>query len=130
MLGGIRYASMLLRGGAVLALLLGLGFWTAILPTNGLVLLHMILGLIVVGSVWYLGLAQAQRPGGSLGLTLATFLLGLLLAIVGLTQVRIEAAIHNVILVQIVHVLLALLAVGLGEMCTGRIRRAAATSAA
>ena len=130
MLGGIRYVSMLLRGGAVLALLLGLGFWTAILPTNGLVLLHMILGLIVVGSVWYLGLAQAQRPGGSLGLTLATFLLGLLLAIVGLTQVRVEAAIHNVILVQIVHVLLALLAVGLGEMCTGRIRRAVATSAA
>ena len=130
MLGGIRYVSMLLRGGALLALLLGLGFWTAILPTNGLVLLHMIFGLIVVGSVWYLGLAQAQRPGGSLGLTLATFLLGLLLAIVGLTQVKVEAAIHNVIGVQILHVVLALLAVGLGEMCTGRIRRATATSAA
>lgn len=129
MFGGIRFVSMLLRGGALLALLLGLGFWTAILPTNGLVLLHMILGLIVVGSVWYLGLAQAQRPGGSLGLTLATFLIGLLLAIVGLTQVRIEAAIHNVIGVQILHVALAVVVIGLGEMCTGRIRRGVATSA-
>lgn len=130
MLGGIRVVSMLLRGGFLLALLLGLGFWTAILPTGGLVLLHMLVGLIVVGSLWYLGLAQAQRAGGSLGLTLGTFLLGLLLAIVGLTQVRLEAALHSVLAVQIVHVLLAVLVVGLGEMCTARIRRAGAKSAA
>lgn len=130
MLGGIRSVSMVLRIAAVLALLLGLGFWTALLPTGALVLLHMLLGLIVIGSVWYLGLAQAQRPGGSLGLTLTTFLVGLLLAIVGLTQVRLEAAIHNVIGVQILHVLLAVVVIALGEMCTGRIRRAVATSAA
>jgi hypothetical protein len=130
MLGGIRIVSMVLRIAAVLALLLGLGFWTALLPTGALVLLHMLLGLVVIGSVWYLGLAQAQRPGGSLGLTLTTFLVGLLLAIVGLSQVRLEAAIHNVIGVQIVHVLLAVVVIGLGEMCTGRIRRAVATSAA
>lgn len=129
MLGGVRYVSMLLRGGFVVALLLGLGFWTAILPTNGLVLLHMLVGLIIVAAVWYLGLAQAQRPGGSLGLTVATFLMGLVLAIVGLTQVKMEAALHNALGVQIVHVVLALLVVGLGEMCTARMRRGAATRA-
>jgi hypothetical protein len=124
MFGGIRYASMLLRGAFVLALLLGLGFWTAIIPTGGLTLIHMLLGLIVVGSLWYLGLAQAQR-GGSLGVAVGTFLLGLLLAIVGLTQVSIEAALHTTTPIKIVHVLLALLAVGMGEMIVARMRRAA-----
>jgi hypothetical protein len=129
MLPGTRYASMALRGGFVLALLLGLGFWTNLLGQGGLVLLHMLLGLIVVGALWYLGLAQAQRPGGSLGLTIGTFILGLVLAIFGLTQVRLEAALHTVVAVQITHVILGLLAIGLGEMCNGRIRRSGATSA-
>lgn len=129
MLPGTRYASMALRGGFVLALLLGLGFWTNILSQGALVLLHMLLGLIVVGALWYLGLAQAQRPGGSLGLTIGTFILGLVLAIFGLTQVRLEAALHTVVAIQVTHVILGLLAIGLGEMCNGRIRRAGAPSA-
>ncbi len=126
MLPGTRFAAMALRAGFVLALLVGIGFWTRIItPSRGVTLVHILLGLVVVISLWYLGLAQAQR-GGSLGLTLGTFVLGLVLAIVGLTQVSLEAALHSVIGVQIVHVLLALAAVGLGEMCGGRIRRAAA----
>jgi hypothetical protein len=128
MLPGSRYASMVLRGAFVLALLLGLGFWTNIIPTNGLVVLHMLLGLAVVGSLWYLGLVQAQH-GGSLGLTLGTFVLGLILAIIGLTQTGIEAAIHTTVPVQITHVVLAFLAVGLGEMCGARIKRAGAKAA-
>jgi hypothetical protein len=127
MLPGTRYASLTLRAGFVLALLLGLGFWTNRIPTNGLVLLHMLLGLIVVASLWYLGLAQAQR-GGGLGLTLGTFVAGLALAIVGLTQVRLETSLP-VLAVQLIHVALALLAVGLGEMSNGRIRRAAQPAA-
>jgi hypothetical protein len=128
MLPGTRYASLALRAGFVLALLLGLGFWTSVLPTSGLVLLHMLAGLTVVASLWYLGLAQAQG-GGGLGLTLGTFVAGLALAIVGLTQVRLETALP-VLAVQLTHVALALLAVGLGEVSSGRIRRAAAQSAA
>lgn len=128
MFPGSRYAAMTLRGGFVLALLLGLGFWTSLIPTNGLVVLHMLIGLIVVAALWYLGLAQAQH-GGSLGITLGTFLLGLLLAIVGLTQTRIEAALHSVLAIQITHVVLALLAIGLGEMCAARIKRAEAKAA-
>lgn len=130
MLPGTRYASMALRGGFVLALLLGLGFWTNILSQSGLILLHMFLGLVVVGTLWYLGLAQAQRPGGSLGLAVGTFILGLAVAIVGLSQSRLEAALHAVVAVQITHLVLNVLAVGLGEMCNSRIRRAAAKSAA
>jgi hypothetical protein len=123
MLPGARYASMVLRGAFVLALLLGLGFWTTILSTGGLVLLHMLLGLVVVGSVWYLGLVQAQH-GGSLGLTLGTFVLGLVVVIFGLAQNGLETTFHSTLPVQIVHLALGLTAVGLGEMCSGRIRRA------
>ena len=127
MFPGTRSAALALRVGFVLALLFGLGFWTGIIPTGGLVLIHMLLGLVVVASLWYLGLAQAQA-GGSLGLTLGTFALGLLLAIVGLTQVGLEAALHTVVGVQIFHLLLGVAAVGLGEMCNGRIRRAATSA--
>lgn len=129
MLRGARYAAMTLRGGFVLALLLGLGFWTNIIPTGGLVLVHMLLGLVVVGSLWYLGLAQATA-GGSLGLTLGTFVLGLIVAIFGLAQVGIEAAVQSTLPIQITHVVLGLLAIGLGEMCNRRIRRAPAKAAA
>jgi hypothetical protein len=131
MLPGTRYATLALRAGFALALLFGLGFWTGIItPAGGLVLVHMLLGLVVVVSVWYLGLAQAQH-GGSLGLTLGTFVLGLLLPIVGLTQASLEAALHTTIAtigVQIFHVLLALATVGLGEMCGRRIRGAPASA--
>jgi hypothetical protein len=130
MLPGARFAAMTLRGGFVLALLLGLGFWTSIIPTGGLVLVHMLLGIIVVASLWYLGLAQATVRGGSLGLTLGTFVLGLIVAVFGLTQVRIEATVHATLPIQITHVVLGLLAIGLGEMCNGRIRRAPAKAAA
>ncbi|HEV7128499.1 MAG TPA: hypothetical protein VGN32_13795 [Ktedonobacterales bacterium] len=118
---------MILRVSFVLALLFGLGFWTTIIAEGGLVPIHMLLGLIVVGSLWYLGLAQAQR-GGSLGLTLGTFALGLLVAIVGLAQTALKAALHSaggVISIDVVHLLLGVLAIGLGEMCLARINRAA-----
>ncbi len=121
---GTRITSMALRGGFVLALLFGLGFWTNLIPTNGLVLVHMLIGLVVVASLWYLGLAQAFR-GGSLGITLGTFVLGLLLAIVGLTQGALETALHTTWPIQVTHLLLALLAVGMGEMCAARVRKAA-----
>lgn len=129
MLPGARYASMLLRGGFLLALIIGFGFWFGWWAASGaIVLIHMLLGLIVIISVWYLGLAQAQR-GGSFGLTIGTFVVGLLLAIVGLTQQRLFGTLPMVA-VQLTHLVLALLAVGLGEMCARRIRGAGPATAA
>ncbi len=124
-----RVPSILLRGAFVLALLLGLGFWVHALSPDGPVgLIHMLLGLIIVGTLWYLGLAQAQR-GGSLGLTLGTFFLGLVVAIFGLAQTALKSALHAEVAVDIVHLLLGLSAIGLGEMCTSRIKRAATRAA-
>jgi uncharacterized membrane protein len=117
--------SMLLRGAFVLALSLGLAFWVDLIKPEGpVVLIHMLLGLIIVATLWYLGLAQAQR-GGSLGLTVGTFVLGLVVAIFGLAQSGLKTALHGEAVVNIVHLLLGVLAIGLGEMCTSRIKRAA-----
>ena len=124
-----RVPSILLRGAFVLALLLGLGFWVNALSPDGPVgLIHMLLGLVVVGALWYLGLAQAQR-GGSLGLTLGTFFLGLAVAIFGLAQAALKSALHGEVVVNVIHLLLGLSAIGLGEMCTARIKRAATRAA-
>lgn len=117
--------SMLLRGAFVLALILGLAFWVDLIKPDGpVVLIHMLLGLIIVATLWYLGLAQAQR-GGTLGLTVGTFVLGLIVAIFGLAQSGLKTALHGEAVVNIVHLLLGVLAIGLGEMCTSRIKRAA-----
>jgi hypothetical protein len=124
-----RVPSMLLRGAFVLALLLGLAFWVNLItPAGPVVLIHMLLGLIIVGTLWYLGLAQAQR-GGSLGLTSGTFVLGLVVAIFGLAQTSLKTALHGDVVVNSVHLLLGLLAVGLGEMCNRRIKGAASKAA-
>ena len=129
MLPGANVASRVGRIAFILALLLGIGFWINLISPSGVVVvLHMLLGLTLVGAVWYLGLAQAQR-GGSLGLTLGTFFAGLIVAIFGLAQNSLKASLHGETAVSIIHLLLALLAVGLGEMSAARIKRATAQAA-
>ena len=88
----------------------------------------MILGFIVVISLWAIGLAQGFIKGGSFALALATFVLGLLLAIVGLFQTGwLTGSTHWII--QVIHLLLGLSAIGLGEMIGGRHKRMLAAKA-
>ena len=113
----VRISSMALRIAVLVELVLGVSLWIGrpLAP----VLLHMALGLLIVALVWFLGLAQATVKGGSLGLTLATFGVGLTLAILGLVQ----KAVPNQTALQIVHVLLALATIIVGEMATARYWR-------
>lgn len=113
---------MILRLIFVVNLGLGIYFWTG--HDSPLVLVHMLLGIVFVALLWLVGVAQAMR-GGSLGLTLGTFVLGLALALVGFFQ-------NGALPIQIVHLLLALTAIGLAEMAAGRFKKlsAAAVSAA
>jgi multisubunit Na+/H+ antiporter MnhE subunit len=114
----VRISSIVLRVAVVLELVLGVSLWIGrpLAP----VLLHMALGLLIVALVWFLGLAQATVKGGSLGLTLATFGVGLALAILGLAQ----GAVPDQPALQIIHVLLALATIAVGEMAVARYRRA------
>jgi hypothetical protein len=113
----VRISSIALRIAVLLELVLGVSLWIGhpLAP----VLLHMALGLLIVALVWFLGLAQATVKGGSLGLTFATFGVGLTLAILGLVQ----KAVPGQPTLQVIHVLLALATIVVGEMATARYWR-------
>jgi hypothetical protein len=116
----VTISLMVLRLAVLLALILGILFWTG--NAQSLTLIHMLLGFIVVISLWVIGLAQGFVKGGSFGLALATFIVGLALAIVGLFQQGwLTGSTHWII--QVIHLLLGLSAIGLGEMTAGRARR-------
>ena len=120
----ITISIMVLRLGVLLALILGILFWVGVVQNDTLTLVHMLIGFVVVISLWVIGLAQGFLKGGSFPLALATFVVGLLLAIVGLFQrqwLPEPNPMHWVI--QVIHLLLGLSAIGLGEMVAARTKR-------
>ncbi len=117
----VRIAQMVLRICVGLALILGILFWTSN-AADSLILVHMGLGILVVLSLWTLGFAQALTKGGSWGLAIGAVVLGLILAASGGTQDEIlTGSWHWVI--QVIHLLLGLGALGLGERIGRRARR-------
>jgi len=117
----VRIAHMVLRTCVGLTLILGILFWTSN-AADSLVLVHMGLGILVVLSLWTLGLAQALTTGGSRGLAIGAVVLGIILAASGGIQDEIlTGSLHWVI--QVIHLLLGLSALGLGERIGGRYRR-------
>jgi hypothetical protein len=122
----VRVVDMVLRVCFVINLLLGILFWTS--NALGLVLVHMLLGIVIVACVWFLGLAQATIKDGSIGLMVGTFVMGLLLAIVGLFQQGwLTGSSHWII--RVLHLLVALATVGVGEAAAARYRRGIAAAA-
>ena len=118
----VRITVNVLRASALLALILGVLNWVGLFP-DSLIAIHMILGIIVVLSLWVLGGAIATTPGG-IGLAIGAFVLGLITFILGLTQKQLlpdPNSAHWVI--QVVHLLLGLSAIGIGEAIAGRYRR-------
>ncbi len=116
----VRIAIMVLRVTVLLALILGILFWTG--NALGLVLIHMALGILAVLSLWILGGAIASTKGG-IGLAIGAFVWGLLVAVLGLTQGNLLAAGSTHWVIQVLHLLLGLGAIGLGEMIAGRYKR-------
>jgi hypothetical protein len=115
----------------LLNLILGLLFWFNVAENGALKLLHMFIGILFVAAIWLLGLAQGLQKNGSLGLVIGTFLVGLIIAIFGLTQESLlPTSAHWVI--QVIHLLLAIAGIGIGEAAAARYNRgvAAAASAA
>jgi hypothetical protein len=124
---GLKIASNTLRGTFLINLILGILFWTGT-ESGGLKLLHMFLGIVFVAALWYVGVIAAMR-GLSIGLQIGTFALGLLIALLGLFQEgMLVGGAHWVI--QVVHLLLAVLGIGLAEMIGARLRRVGAAPAA
>ena len=114
-----RIASFVLRLCGALAVILGLLFWSR--NALNLIPLHMLLGLLVVLSLWIVGVGQAFSSGGSWPLAGGALLLGLLVIVVGMTQSSLLVGpFHWVI--QVVHLLLGILAVGIGQIAAARWR--------
>jgi uncharacterized membrane protein len=126
----VRISSTVLRVCALIALVLGVVFWTSSVG-DVLVPIHMLLGILVVLSLWALGYAIATAPQGkSIGLAIGAFVLGLLVLFVGLTQgtdempktlLYLSSSTHWII--QVVHLLLGISAIGIGEAIAGRYKR-------
>ena len=126
----VRIAINVLRLAVLVNLILGILFWTSTINNNGVTLLHIILGILAVLSLWTLGIAQGMR-GGSFGLALATFVVGFLLAFVGLFQTKwLPEPNPNHWIIQVIHLLLGLAAIGMGERVAAYYRRLTTKSAA
>jgi hypothetical protein len=117
----VRITVNVLRVAALLALILGILDWTG--HTLGSILIHTLLGFIVVFSLWILGGAIVTTKGGT-GLGIGAFMLGLIVLVWGLVQKQIlpePNSLHWII--QVIHLIIGLSAIGMGEMIAGRYRR-------
>ncbi|GAC1312987.1 MAG: hypothetical protein NVSMB2_00290 [Chloroflexota bacterium] len=112
-------AQWVVRVCGVLLLILGLLIWVE--GMGNLISMHTWLGLLLVLGMWVLA-AVGARLGVPMGLAAGLAVMGLLVAALGMTQTRLlPGSTHWVI--QIVHLLLGMAAVGLSESLGGRLRR-------
>ena len=116
----LTIAQMLVRICGVLLLILGLLIWTE--GMAGLIGIHMLLGVILVISLIVVGVIALMRkapPGMAVGLIVLALIVGWF----GMAQTSILPG-PNHWIVQVVHLLLGLAAVGMAEMVGGVMRRA------
>ncbi len=116
-----RPVLMLLRLTGVLALLLGAVVWLG--AASSLVSLHMAVGIVFVICLWILAILGLIR-GGQMAASLAAALMGFVVLGVGLGQASWLPG-PNHWLVQVVHLVVGVAAIGVGEM-VGAARRARA----
>jgi hypothetical protein len=123
----IRIASVVLSFAGLLALILGLLFWTN--SALNLIQMHMALGLLAVGALWVIGIGQALSKGGSWLIAACALVVGAAIIVLGWTQSSLMVGeLHWVI--QVLHLVLGLLVIGMGHMGAARYRKSTAGSTA
>jgi hypothetical protein len=115
---------VLMRACAVVLLVLGGLFWTG--NATGLVPLHQFVGFVLVISLWTLAVLAA-RAGANPGLVAGAAVWGLVVPILGLAQTSLLTGSAHW-LIRVLHLLVGLVAVGLGETLTARILALAPTT--
>ena len=116
----IRYASAVLTLAALLALILGIFFWFG--AALNFVSMHMLLGFLAVASLWVIGIGQVLSPSGSWLIALSALAVGALTVVLGLYQSSLMIGASHWV-VQVIHLLLGLLTIGLGHMGAARHRK-------
>lgn len=117
----VNISAWVVRICGVLALILGILFWTSTAP-DSLIPVHMLLGILVTLALFALGYSIGTVRGGSWGLGVAAFILGLIVIGFGFAQQGLVNGSYGV-LVKIVHLLFGLAAIGLGEIISSRYKR-------
>ena len=101
----MRICVAVLRGSAMLSWVLGILFWTG--NADSFVPLHIALGVLMTLSLWGAGLLVGTREGGSPGLMISAFVLGLIVIFFGLNQQTfLVCSLHWII--QVLHMLLGI----------------------
>jgi len=117
----MRNALMIVRITGLIQVLLGVLIWMG--QADGLIPVHMLIGAIFVIGLWilgYRGVAGGQAVMGAIVLGW-----GALVLAIGMTQAQIMPGANHVT-VQLAHVLMGLLGMGLAEMLGKRLAPRAA----
>ncbi len=118
----LSIASMLLRITGVLQIIMGLIIWIA--EADAIIPAHVFIGSVFVLSLWAVAF-MAARAGVSPAMVALTFIWGLIIPVLGIAQVNLMPnAAHWVI--QVVHLLVGMAGMGLGEQLSARIRKSEA----
>jgi hypothetical protein len=116
----IRIASAVLSLAGLLALILGLLYWTG--TALYLLQMHMLLGLLAVGALWVIGIGQAFSKAGNWVIAACALVVGAVTIVIGVIQSSLMVGeFHWVI--QIIHLVLGLLTIGMGHMGAARYRK-------
>jgi hypothetical protein len=116
----IRIASAVLSLAGLLALILGLLYWTG--TALYLLQMHMLFGLLAVGALWVIGIGQAFSKAGNWVIAACALVVGAVTIVIGVIQSSLMVGeFHWVI--QIIHLVLGLLTIGMGHMGAARYRK-------
>ncbi len=114
----ITVAHMTIRISGLLLILLGIAIWTG--RADGLIPVHQLLGLVLVLALWALSFLAA-RAGVPMQWVALAVAWGFVAPILGLTQAGILAGdLHWTI--QVLHLLIGIGAIGMGENLARRIK--------
>ena len=116
----IRYASALLTFAGILALIMGLFFWTG--AGLNLLSMHMLLGFLAVGALWVIAVGQLSSTAASWIIAAGALIVGALTVAIGLTQSSLMVGDGHWI-VQLGHFVLGVLTIGMGHMGAARFRK-------
>jgi hypothetical protein len=118
MRSAVSAVQLLVRVAGVIQLVLGVAFWTG--NALGLVDLHQLVGFVVVLGLWTLA-ALAHRAGVPAGLVALAAVWGLVVPVLGLTQRELLPGSAHVV-IEVLHLLLGIGALGLAENLAARAK--------
>jgi hypothetical protein len=118
MRSAVTAVQMAVRVLGVVQIVLGILFWTG--NALGLVDLHMLNGILIVLLLWALaGLAAAARV--PVGLVAGAVVWGLVVVVLGLNQESLLPGSAHVV-IEVLHLLVGLVALGLADTLAGRAK--------